>query len=990
MIHGLEGQYLYNILKPTAVIDKRPKISVKYLVVLGLLFTALPAQNPLPLAVNKVEEAKAYTSSKQYDLAVAAYKEALKQQEDAKDLAAWLETQRGLVKLMGDTMGQLIAGLDYLNKEVLPQMWEDPVSEEEFNQHCMLLTRKAEYEKRMGDFDAVKSDMQIALSYIDHQLKNGYPALAEYIFRELGNAYVRLGEYEGAKKVFQQSIDYAILHKEPDVAQFNDYGSLYFSLKKYPEALEIFEKGLDFEGVSEVDRAILQLNKAECLAHLKRYREALVINQAAAKLISDIDTTEARYKRCQFGLFENYGIIHLGLAIAGDTAQFGQAEKRYRAAIALASSIKPVAKREIAGFQIGLGEVIEHRKNFEEACQSYHQAIQLLIPEFHGTIQQQPDIGMLFPEKLLVRALEGKARCFLALGQAEKALECHELIPYVGAQLIATHAYESSSLLTLEEARDRFDTAIGIAWQLYLKTGQQRFAERAFALTEQARAVLLLQSIAKARLDFQLPPDIRRQEHELEVKIAWYEQQIAAEKERGGDGSAQKLEQLQKDQFQLKQTQSRFQDQLRKDYADYASLSDELRFLSAGGVSKLLREGQALIDYYLTDTDAYVFYFNKTGAFSARKVALPPLFRDNVLLYFTFMNSRNIKPEDKAWFLRMSYQWYQLLLQPELEADTSAPGSLLIIPDDALAFIPFDVLQYEPATEDMHWRDMQYLLHKLNTGYAYSATLWEMQQKISQDHRSNSAPKYNFAGFAPTYGANAPQGETRSVHIPDSLIYDISSTQEELNKVHALIGGQKFLGVQASEQQFKDIAPDCGILLLAMHGLANDEHPELSCLLFGRPQGDSINNNVLFSNELQIMQLQADLAVLSACHTGFGKLHKGEGVYSLARAFAVAGVPSTVMSIWRLHETTAPVLIEAFFKHLKAGKTKDEALCLAKKEFLTNDDYYDSAHPFYWAGVTVSGDLCALDFSSSCWWWILGVVVLLGVVFYYKRMRNEG
>ena len=208
--------------------------------------------------------------------------------------------------------------------------------------------------------------------------------------------------------------------------------------------------------------------------------------------------------------------------------------------------------------------------------------------------------------------------------------------------------------------------------------------------------------------------------------------------------------------------------------------------------------------------------------------------------------------------------------------------------------------------------------------------------------------------------------------------------------MHALIGGQKFPGPEASEQRFKEIAPDCGILLLAMQGLANDEHPELSCLLFGRPTGYSINNVLLFYTELQIMQLQADLAVLSACHTGFGKLHKGEGVYSLARAFAVAGVPSTVMSIWRLHETTAPVLIEAFFKHLKAGKTKDEALRLAKLEFLNNDDHYDSAHPFSWAGVTVSGDLCALDFSSGRWWWLLAVFLVLGVVLYFKGMRNEG
>jgi hypothetical protein len=96
------------------------------------------------------------------------------------------------------------------------------------------------------------------------------------------------------------------------------------------------------------------------------------------------------------------------------------------------------------------------------------------------------------------------------------------------------------------------------------------------------------------------------------------------------------------------------------------------------------------------------------------------------------------------------------------------------------------------------------------------------------------------------------------------------------------------------------------------------------------------------------------------------------------------------MSIWRLHENTAPLLMEAFFKYLKAGKPKDEALRLAKLDFLKNDANYDSTHPFYWAGVTVSGDMCSLGTSSWFWWWIGGGVMLLGVVLFLRKgMRDE-
>ena len=85
------------------------------------------------------------------------------------------------------------------------------------------------------------------------------------------------------------------------------------------------------------------------------------------------------------------------------------------------------------------------------------------------------------------------------MGQLEKALQCYELIPVVETKLRATYAYESSSLLALDESRHRFDEAISIAWQLYERSnGDRRYADRAFRLTEQARGMLLLQSLAQA------------------------------------------------------------------------------------------------------------------------------------------------------------------------------------------------------------------------------------------------------------------------------------------------------------------------------------------------------------------------------------------------------------------------------------------------------------------------------------------------------------
>ena len=50
------------------------------------------------------------------------------------------------------------------------------------------------------------------------------------------------------------------------------------------------------------------------------------------------------------------------------------------------------------------------------------------------------------------------------------------------------------------------------------------------------------------------------------------------------------------------------------------------------------------------------------------------------------------------------------------------------------------------------------------------------------------------------------------------------------------------------------------------------------------------------------MDLNADLVVLSACETGFGKFEKGNGIASLARAFMYAGASALVVSLWQVND----------------------------------------------------------------------------------------
>jgi CHAT domain-containing protein len=56
------------------------------------------------------------------------------------------------------------------------------------------------------------------------------------------------------------------------------------------------------------------------------------------------------------------------------------------------------------------------------------------------------------------------------------------------------------------------------------------------------------------------------------------------------------------------------------------------------------------------------------------------------------------------------------------------------------------------------------------------------------------------------------------------------------------------------------------------------------------------------------------------------------GSRNLGRAFHYAGARSVLMSLWSVAGKSSVTLVERFFKHLKEGKPKLEALKLARQE----------------------------------------------------------
>ena len=524
-----------------------------------------------------------------------------------------------------------------------------------------------------------------------------------------------------------------------------------------------------------------------------------------------------------------------------------------------------------------------------------------------------------------------------------------------------------------------FEQAIATCLFLAAKTNHPTpFYQKALVLSERNKSIRLLEAnFAHNHSGNRLPDTLLLAWQQTLLQLNQLEKQLAL---AGPEMAKPTLQNIQAEILFWQQKRSSL-DVVLKKYTAKNPLPD--RYLTAEKIVSTqagLPPDEAILSFFQGRDHFYVFVLNKQEILARQ---LPTTFpwqtaiRDlgNSIIAFPIAPRAEKARIDSAYTTTAQLLYQQLFLP--LKGHLKQPHRLLIIPDGIFNYLPFETLLTAAPLESLRYRSYPYLLHDFTISYAYSISQWLNDRERSVPFVPNRrsclaiAPSFQKAGseFAPL-AHNLTEARAVLAYFPGKLLADTLATQ----------------------QQFLAQAGEYAILHLATHALTNTSDGDYAYFVLAPAnQRPTTPYGKLYVKDFYAQQWKAQLAVLSACETGIGSFRAGEGVISLGRGFAQAGVRSTVSSLWQLNDAQTALLMEQFYQLLQAGNRKDDALQTAKLRLLSQSSH-DLAHPFYWASYLPYGDMAPLRLGlGSVVWWGLGVAGLLaffGGGFYFLRRRR--
>ncbi len=858
--------------------------------------------------------------------------------------------------------------------------------------------------------------------------------------------YYNLSEYDKALTSALFNV-YALENSKDDqtislLFDYNNLAGIYTSLGEEENALIYHKKALELlpnaEGYPIEEEAVLYYNIA--IAYSEGENRDLSLYYAKKVLKNDFDTQDpekvasiaatrigcyllllklssatGKLDSCDYYLNSVERLLPLSPIQLTDYYRFKSLfyknNKSYQNAILYAEksrkqAIKDYGEKDTRVFDALLMQVTIYKAvgNHIKVLDYVQAALEIISIDFSDKKgYNNPSVNNIVHKESAVNALVAKIEALSNLykqNQDPKIAQAILATTYLSTQVLEQLNKEFKNPATKrrwlqEQAIPLFESAIASAIEIANSTGNAKYLQDAFELSERSKSMLMTDMLQEQQAAAYggVPDSLVEQLQSLNRALH------VAEKKRFDAISVQEVAAQKEAEdriFKINQDLDILKRRFEKNYPKYYKLKYDDQLVSLKELQTALEPGSMLLEYFEGDEHIYIFsvYQDRLEVASfERDEAYNRLFKrfSNSLINVRKFVREPVKVYNS--FVTDAYQLYQYLLQP---VDLKGIERLIIIPDGELSYLPFEVLlptsvaliEKEEYVIQANFTKLPYLLHVFSTNYNYSGRLWlernALSKKAVNDRILALAPKYS--------GVELPDWRgQREVNLRERLI-DLPGAAEEVKQLEEHYAGAFYSGYAANEALLKKEAANYGILHLAMHGLVNSKNPEFSGLALAEDKSEQ-EDNFLYAYEIEQLPIQASLIVLSACETGIGQYQRGEGVVSIGRSFVYAGAPSLLMTLWNLNDQSGAFIVEEFYKNLNNGLEKDEAIRQAKQNYLKTFPQ-EYAHPFLWAAFVQVGSYESITIASKNSWglwgyYLLGIVGVFSIILLlYKRSKK--
>lgn len=543
------------------------------------------------------------------------------------------------------------------------------------------------------------------------------------------------------------------------------------------------------------------------------------------------------------------------------------------------------------------------------------------------------DFSRILNPDVFTLLLQLKGNALVARGDAADALEVFMWGDRYFTYLLGQYGYAEDKF-TLQEQIDEFHRkAIKLCFEL--ANDQPDLRDTALMLSEKNKAYQLLETVRKAGI-----PKLETflaERRAVQAGINFYQKQLSEPSGEFADDGAAKLKasiaELRARAVGMERDAMRAHPRLLAAAAgpDYLGVSE---------IRGLLKPEEAVVEYVVDGQDVYLFLIT-TKEFHTQKITseIPPeeLVRE-MRAAMTVRTSDGLRR-----YIISARKLYNVLIGPVAK---KLPPKLIVIPDGALHFLPFEALLGEDVDVLFRPESYPYFLREYLISYAHSATLLESMRK---NKRTNGKPDGTVLAMAP-FSETAPPGSGQASR-NDGPFAPLPGTGRELDMIKKQwAAAECYYGREATLARFRERAAASDNILLATHAVAGKDN----FLVFAGGENAPQSYQRLYLRDLYAMRLKATLVTLSACDSNTGELVPGEGLMSLTRGFIHAGAGGLISTMWSVEDGATEALITDFYRFYRAGETPELALRKAKLNYL--DGHAGMAvRPALWAGLVFFG-----------------------------------